>query len=45
MFSEVQQGMANDVWPSLSEVYFPKSPQSNFMENGTGAHGTREYPE
>jgi len=37
MFLEVQAGMAAYAGPSLSEIYFPKSKDSEVLENGTGS--------
>lgn len=37
LFREVQEEMAVNVTPSLTEVYYPSATNPDFMENGTGA--------
>jgi hypothetical protein len=37
MFSEVARRMPEDIASSMSEIYFPKSADSELLENGTGA--------
>ncbi len=37
LFAEVQNGMTEQIKPSLSEIYFPKDQSSDVLENGTGA--------